>query len=976
MSNASVITNNLQAMFSNRQLGITSNRKAKSAEKLSSGFKINRAADDAAGLTISEKMRFMIRGLNQGADNIQDGVSFCQVADGALNEVHDMLNRLTELAVHGSNGTLTDQDRQAISEEADAIKGEMQRIFNTTSFNERKIFPVPYVPDVSGMPDDFEVYNVELSGGAGSVKYGGIEIDNVRYTWDELGVSKYLGSDGTTWQNIPYNTELKDYVIDVDLNDVRRNNPDYLPENGETVILRLTQGQTLPNLERVYTWDADEDGIYINNIKAASWDDLGVTDSGKADGVVEFSWHGINYSFETGEDDKKDIIAGIHGDWGGNVKILKAGLSDVPKRQAVDYAFDLTFDVSNANKHIMEDDYRITADTRGVTIALSGRGDSDKDSSDVEHTFIKWEDFTNTKTGNAFKIQDFGISNMDNNPTTANQTFSEEAEYLYKDEVTGIAFKFTIRDEASRDAIISSMNNNDITEIYVNPGTVSSPKNDADDTIRITNNRITGNLLSSFRLQKELGRDFNVTDTLDFNMEKSVIELSDLTKRGEATLNPNTGNVSKEGEELTLNTYYNDNLSSISSTTKSTVIDSGNSDPASGIYALYSRERKTGVLTIDEDQRKATYSQTVQFGYSGKYDGEELKVNDGSDHEIDYYDHYWITRKYDYYEDTYSQIGTVSQYTERVGEETVTKWQLTKPDGTVTKDYEFNPDDYSINVTAADTGNFGTGVRTQGGQISEVEHKTRTVTNSTATVSDVVNVALDYDNATRNSSVFLSEDPENNTRLYTATYSNNINNICQKFLSGYNEYDKPVVSGNNSYTNTVSVTANTSTVEFLAQAKTDRTAQRTMGNVSAEPEYGRLKSIMPKKELTIQAGDPADNTIKLTWYGMNLSSIGLVGVSMKSQESSQLAIGRIQEALDIVSEERSTFGAYQNRLEHAMAINLNTSENLQDAESRIRDTDMAKEIANYTKDDIMAQAAGQMLARENQNKQNVLSLLQ
>lgn len=94
-----VVTNNIPGMFSQRQLGITNKNKAKSTEKLSSGYKINRAADDAAGLTISEKMRFQIRGLNQGCNNIQDGVSMIQTAEGALNEVHDMLHRMKELAV-------------------------------------------------------------------------------------------------------------------------------------------------------------------------------------------------------------------------------------------------------------------------------------------------------------------------------------------------------------------------------------------------------------------------------------------------------------------------------------------------------------------------------------------------------------------------------------------------------------------------------------------------------------------------------------------------------------------------------------------------------------------------------------------------------------------------------------------------------------------------------------------------------------
>ncbi len=130
-----VIIHNMEAMNSQRQYSITGTNKRKSAEKLSSGYRINRAADDAAGLAISEKMRRQIRGLNQGALNVQDGISLLQVADGALNEVHDMLQRMNELSVQAANDTNTLEDRKYIQEEIDQIKEEIGRIGDTTSFN-------------------------------------------------------------------------------------------------------------------------------------------------------------------------------------------------------------------------------------------------------------------------------------------------------------------------------------------------------------------------------------------------------------------------------------------------------------------------------------------------------------------------------------------------------------------------------------------------------------------------------------------------------------------------------------------------------------------------------------------------------------------------------------------------------------------------------------------------------------------------
>jgi flagellin len=134
-----VVQHNLTAMNSNRMLGITTSTQAKSTEKLSSGYKINRAADDAAGLAISEKMRRQIRGLTQASTNAQDGISCVQTAEGALAEVHDMLQRMNELAVQAANGTQTSADRSYIDSEIQALKSEINRVASTTTFNEQKL---------------------------------------------------------------------------------------------------------------------------------------------------------------------------------------------------------------------------------------------------------------------------------------------------------------------------------------------------------------------------------------------------------------------------------------------------------------------------------------------------------------------------------------------------------------------------------------------------------------------------------------------------------------------------------------------------------------------------------------------------------------------------------------------------------------------------------------------------------------------
>jgi len=132
-----VVQHNLTAMNSNRMLGLTQSSLTKTTEKLSSGYKINRAGDNAAGLAISEKMRRQVRGLTQASTNAQDGISAVQTAEGALNEVHDMLQRMNELAVQAANDTNMSADRSYIQMELDQLMTEISRVATTTTFNEQ-----------------------------------------------------------------------------------------------------------------------------------------------------------------------------------------------------------------------------------------------------------------------------------------------------------------------------------------------------------------------------------------------------------------------------------------------------------------------------------------------------------------------------------------------------------------------------------------------------------------------------------------------------------------------------------------------------------------------------------------------------------------------------------------------------------------------------------------------------------------------
>ncbi len=163
-----IVKHNITAMNSNRMLGLTTSSQAKSTEKLSSGYKINRAADDAAGLSISEKMRRQVRGLTQASSNAQDGISVVQTAEGALNEVEDMLQRMNELAVKGENGTLTTSDRASIQAEIAQLMSEVDRVQSTTTFNEMNLLDGKFIKGLqvgaeAGQHIDISIKNMSIS---------------------------------------------------------------------------------------------------------------------------------------------------------------------------------------------------------------------------------------------------------------------------------------------------------------------------------------------------------------------------------------------------------------------------------------------------------------------------------------------------------------------------------------------------------------------------------------------------------------------------------------------------------------------------------------------------------------------------------------------------------------------------------------------------------------------------------------------
>ncbi len=263
-----VVQHNLRAMNSNRMLGLTTATQAKSTEKLSSGYKINRAADDAAGLSISEKMRKQIRGLTQASLNAQDGISAVQTAEGALTEVHDMLQRMNELAVKAANGTNSEDDRSYIQNEVDQLVTEIDRVSTTTKFNETYLLKgvdangdpnLTYTTAQGNLSKAVAAWATLDSDGVGTKAIDAVAANAASFTYSKSDASKY-GLSATTTGSFTHSLGAgSSFVVD---------NKSYYMHKGENLGgLSAAYTNATGNNPTAFVFNSEDD--FTNAIKSA-----------------------------------------------------------------------------------------------------------------------------------------------------------------------------------------------------------------------------------------------------------------------------------------------------------------------------------------------------------------------------------------------------------------------------------------------------------------------------------------------------------------------------------------------------------------------------------------------------------------------------------------------------------------------------------------------------------------------------------
>ena len=249
-----VVQHNLRAMNSNRMLGITSSQQAKSTEKLSSGYRVNRAADDAAGLAISERMRKQVRGLTKAVSNAQDGISCVQTAEGALNEIHDMLQRINELGMQAANGTNSSKDVAYLQAEVTQLTTEIGRIKDTAKFNDIKVldnFSKDIVVGYDGTQDkiniaaNLDTTNMTFTLAVGTVPDVSTQIDKVSELRSNLGaMQNRLEHTVNNLNNVVENTSAAESQIrdtDMATEMVKYSNNNILAQAGTSMLAQANQ---------------------------------------------------------------------------------------------------------------------------------------------------------------------------------------------------------------------------------------------------------------------------------------------------------------------------------------------------------------------------------------------------------------------------------------------------------------------------------------------------------------------------------------------------------------------------------------------------------------------------------------------------------------------------------------------------------------------------------------------------------------
>lgn len=1042
-----VVQHNLLAMNAAYINKSTNNKLMKSTRKLASGLRINSAADDAANLSISEKMRMQIRGLNRGADNIMEGVGYCQTADGALAEVNSMLQRVNELAIQAANETNSDSDRHSINDEVQQLKSEIERICVTTKYNEEYIFRCEdeeekveekekYRLSFYGMAKDLYVYNDSYDPVDQTATYGGIAYNGKRYAWSAIDPNMYDVATGEFQEG--------KYLMHA--------------EDGTTYTLICRNGTEPPALKREYCTQVSESGIIIGG-ETISWKDVATKDgiSMNPDDIRHenyyFNYHGIEVSFIPDLDDEfEDVIQRLDGTiWNSE--------NQIPTEQTALFA-----DFSESKMSFQTDQQvKDVLDGKAVDFGLKLKA-GDGTNGTIDGVWIE-QNQNGTVTvlaGSEKTWADLGISNWGN----MSEDIWDNLKYEYSFEDNGIQtvqFQFHMINETSKDSAIQALNDADlkpINRIYLDNGVEVEFHPTSANLIGME--KKSDNVNMSLATEYALGRDYTnktwESAPTSFMLRGATNEMYQIAfgynRDGVFTVEafdsePNEKAVLIDQVKNQIIDSYDQHMAVI----KARYLAGAAEPEKIALSQIIGTDKITGngrntyledVFTLDSSDPDWKSTQVTagsdnyacaSIDFSGLGTSYELKdlIGTGFDATCQTCDNHYSVR----FATDQSTQGSIS-------------WQTVNIDG---NDYRFSRENDGLNYTILiDLDSMEQNGKTDGVSFSNVlvdlmgaskfafhfnqyatnvndatlvlfDNRPRYVENGVSTAERASFSPFSFDFNSIADFEFKMSNPQLGN--FTLHYQYDFSNLFEKYkvtaslnptgdyvmdsVSGrYVLYDpaNPAHQGIDRYDvpDVVLDTQGKDLNTYIEEFSRDNVVQCAIGGTSVKlkssfsglqvvgkanineamvTSQGTPRQILPQKDeeepvdtLNIQCSSTASDYLQIIKQKLSLSRLGIKKCNTLTANAAKKAIMMADEALQKVSDVRSLFGAYQNRLEHAFNMNRNTAENTQSAESKIRDTDMAEEMVEHSKNSILLQVGQSMLAQANQQSGMVMTLLQ
>ena len=937
------IQHNIPAMNAYRNYNNNTSALSKNLEKLSSGYKINRAGDDAAGLAISEKMRAQITGLNAAQKNVKDGVSLVKTAEGAMQEIHDMLNRMDYLATQSANGTYDNEvDRANLQKEIVSLKSEINRIADSANFNGIKLLDGKSLSgQLSTVPVEYETIstvdgiNVESAAGKGTKGTFSLDLKSLHGTGDTID---FVGTD------IAGNALASG--------------------SGVTDKIRLTYGNTTNST--TFTGDTLEEqaesianALKMNGQVASGFDvsvdGTKVTLTAKTEGTKDVakltSVKTTDQTVALGADTVTASKAGtvmFSGGWDG---LFSAdGTTTSVNGVNVQVGDKLTFNLKGNNGEELSATIEITADmlgtdgkvstlTANVAEKLANATFDDKADTGIDESKLKVSDlFTvnaNVK-GSDSAANDGGLQLVAKNGGICDATSME----LKRDNVT-------ISTVSAQDAETDGAATTAVAEKHV----VAKGTNNfsAGDEFKISGKLSDG---QEFNVSLVAGKDFAIGADYDTTMNNIVTALTAGTNaKGEA----NSIKVDVDGKKINAQTIFG------AATTTAAKHD-------------FKVSAATGALTIESTKVGAEGTKGVAGDISSisvkplgmaesEYTAQAATAKQSAVAEISF--------------DKNTPYGTAIQIGDNTYEIVSDARNVTdRRNVAVVIDDIANASTADIASALKDAVDKEEGATGTGKYTVENQGNTVTIT-STDKGSEVEAIKVDFPYGDEKTTAKFTFDPKAVTEGATLKFGGNTYEFVG--ADGKTTTDGAIAIKVDNYKTATAKDLGDAFAAVVKGGVADVAADGTITLSALPGEDGTISTptVTFANNLTLQIGDTSDsyNQLRVNLSDMHTTAMGIDGVDISTQEGAAAAIDTIKNAINYVSSVRGDLGAIQNRLDHT-ANNLSVmAENIQDAESTIRDTDVADEMMSYVKNNILVQSAQAMLAQANQLPQGVLQLL-